>query len=85
MYEIRDYHLLFGGLPATIDGWRQRLPGRNVIDPVTVVMYALDGPARIVHIWPFSGLDERVAVRRELYANNQWPSPGGLSRSLTPT
>lgn len=77
VYEIRDYHLVAGGLPATIDGWRQALPGRHVVDPVTVVMYALDGPARIVHIWPFSGLDERVAIRRRLYAEGAWPPPGG--------
>jgi hypothetical protein len=82
IYEIRDYHLVPGGLPATIDGWRQRLPGRHVVDPVTVVMYALDGPARIVHIWPFAGLDERVGIRRDLYATDRWPPPGGPEHIL---
>ncbi len=77
IYEIRDYHLVPGGLPATIDGWRQRLPGRHVVDPITVVMYALDGPARIVHIWPFDSLDQRVEVRRDLVATHRWPPPGG--------
>jgi hypothetical protein len=77
VYEIRDYHLIPGGLPATIDGWRIKLPGRHLVDPVTVVMYALDGPARIVHIWPFNGLDERVAVRRRLVDEGMWPPPGG--------
>ena len=82
VYEIRDYHLVPGGLPATIEGWRQKLPGRHVVDPLIVVMYALDGPARIVHIWPFNGLDERVDVRRALYANGQWPPPGGPEHIL---
>jgi hypothetical protein len=82
VYEIRDYHLVPGGLPETIDGWRQRLPGRHVVDPLTVVMYALDGPARIVHIWPFDSLDERVTVRRELYESNRWPPPGGPENIL---
>jgi hypothetical protein len=85
VYEIRDYHLLPGGLPATIDGWRVRLPGRHVIDPVTVVMYALDGPARIVHIWPFTGLDERVAVRRRLVEEDKWPPLGGPEHILEAT
>lgn len=85
VYEIRDYHLLPGGLPATIDGWRARLPGRHVVDPVTVVMYSLDGPARIVHIWPFSGLDERVAVRRQLVREGKWPPPGGPEHILEAT
>ena len=82
VYEIRDYHLRPGGLPATIEGWRRRLPGRHIVDPIIVVMYALDGPARIVHIWPFAGLDERVVVRRELYETGRWPPPGGPENIL---
>ncbi|TWE10387.1 NIPSNAP family protein [Rudaeicoccus suwonensis] len=82
VYEIRDYHLVPGGLPGTIDGWRQKLPGRHVVDPITIVMYALDGPDRIVHIWPFAGLDERVEVRRRLVAEGKWPPPGGPERIL---
>jgi NIPSNAP len=85
VYEIRDYHLLPGGLPATIDGWRVRLPVRNAVDPIAVVMYALDGPARIVHIWPFTGLDQRVAVRRRLYEENKWPPLGGPEHILEAT
>ena len=85
IYEIRDYHLLPGGLPATIDGWRVRLPGRHVVDPIAVVMYALDGPARIVQIWPFNGLDERIAIRRQLVQENKWPPPGGPEHILEAT
>ncbi|GAA2618005.1 NIPSNAP family protein [Streptomyces axinellae] len=76
VYEIRDYTLVPGGLPGTIEGWRRALPARDPVDPVTVVMYALDGPERIVHVWPFHGLDERVRIRRELYAEGTWPPPG---------
>ncbi|WP_416964914.1 NIPSNAP family protein [Streptomyces sp. Agncl-13] len=79
-YEIRDYTLVPGGLPGTIQGWRRALPERDPIDPVTVVMYALDGPERIVHVWPFQSLDERVRIRRELYAAGTWPPPGGPER-----
>lgn len=85
VYEIRDYHLLPGGLPATIAGWRVKLPVRHRVDPVSVVMYALDGPARIVHIWPFAGLDERVAVRRRLYEAGDWPPPGGPEHIMEAT
>ncbi|SNQ51678.1 NIPSNAP family containing protein [Frankia canadensis] len=82
IYEIRDYHLRPGGLPATIAAWRERLPGRQRVDPIAVVMYALDGPARIVHIWPFESLDQRVAVRRDLYERGLWPPPGALEQIL---
>ncbi|MEV0266219.1 NIPSNAP family protein [Streptomyces sp. NPDC050617] len=82
VYEIRDYHLRPGGLPATIAGWRKALPGRHLVDPLTVVMYALDGPDRVIQIWPFNSLDERVALRRDLYATGQWPPPGAPEQIL---
>jgi hypothetical protein len=85
VYEIRDYHLRPGGLPATIEGWRQALPARHAIDPLTVAMYALDGPARIVHIWPFNGLDERIRLRGEAYARGIWPPPGAPDQILDAT
>jgi hypothetical protein len=85
VYEIRDYHLLPGGLPATVAAWRVALPGRHLVDPIAVVMYALDGPGRIVHIWPFAGLDERVAVRRRLVEEGKWPPPGGPEQILEAT
>ncbi len=85
VYEIRDYHLVPGGIPATIEGWRIKLPGRHLVDPIAVVMYALDGPARIVHIWPFSGLDDRVAVRQRLVDAGMWPPPGGPEHILQAT
>lgn len=81
-YEIRDYHLRPGGLPATIAGWRAALPGRHRIDPLTIVMYALDGPESIMQIWPFQSLDERVAIRRDLYETGQWPPPGAPEQIL---
>ena len=85
VYEFRDYHLRPGGLPPTIAGWRQALPARHRIDPITVVMYALDGPDRIIHIWPFHGLDARLDIRRDLYAKELWPVPGGPQQILEAT
>ncbi|QHF95483.1 NIPSNAP family protein [Streptomyces sp. NHF165] len=85
VYEIRDYHLRPGGLPATLAGWRRALPARHRVDPLTVVMYALDGPDRIVQIWPFESLDERVALRRTLYTDGVWPPPGAPDHILEAT
>ncbi|EME56239.1 hypothetical protein G352_22161 [Rhodococcus ruber BKS 20-38] len=75
-YEIRDYRLVPGGLPATIAGWRTALPRRHSVDPITVVMYALDGVDRIVHIWPFASPNDRVAKRKQVYDEKIWPPPG---------
>jgi hypothetical protein len=74
-YEIRDYRLVPGGLPSTIEGWRTALPRRHAIDPITVVMYALDGVDRIIHIWPFNSPDDRLAKRKQAYEDS-WPPPG---------
>ncbi|GEB48104.1 NIPSNAP family protein [Streptomyces cacaoi] len=84
VYEVRDYHLRPGGLPATLAGWRRALPARHRVDPLTVVMYALDGPDRIVQIWPFESLDERVALRRTLYTDGVWPPPAPRTTSSKP-
>ncbi len=77
VYETRDYHLTPGGLPPSVDGWRQVLPGRHKVDPIAVVMYAVDGPDRIIQIWPFASMDERLAIRAGLVADGMWPPPGG--------
>lgn len=45
-------------------------------------MYAVDGPPRIVRIWPFDSLDERVRVRADLYAADKWPPLGGPENIL---
>lgn len=47
--------------------------------PVTN-LYALDGPPRITHIWGFSSLEERAALRAHHYAAGLWP----LIENLTP-
>ncbi|GAA1459859.1 NIPSNAP family protein [Williamsia maris] len=77
VYEMRDYHLIPGGLPPSIDGWRVVLPGRHRVDPIAVVMYAVDGPDRIIQIWPFAGMDDRLGIRRRLVEDDMWPPPGG--------
>jgi hypothetical protein len=38
-----------------------------------------------VHIWPFEGLDQRVAVRRRLFEQGMWPPPGGPEHILEAT
>lgn len=92
IYEIRTYHLRPGGLPPTLRGWQQALgPARDYTDHLVTNMYALDGAPRITHIWGFSSLEERAALRAKHYAQGTWPPPGGpgeidhaLSRIVLP-
>ncbi|MBW7966689.1 NIPSNAP family protein [Bradyrhizobium sp. BR 10261] len=74
VYEIRTYRLRHGGVPPTIAAWDAAMPERGKLSPLSIVMYALDGPPRI---WPFASLDARTALRAESVAKGVWPPKGG--------
>jgi hypothetical protein len=77
-YELRTYHLKPGGLPPTLAGWEQAIgPAHDYTRHLVINMYALDGPPRITHIWDFSSLEERAALRARHYAEGLWPPKGG--------
>ncbi|MHA6761386.1 NIPSNAP family protein [Streptacidiphilus sp. PAMC 29251] len=77
MYEIRTYHLTVGGLSPTMAGWQQSLPARVALSPLTTALYALDGRPRITHIWPYSRLDQRLAIRAQAKELGIWPPAQG--------
>jgi hypothetical protein len=77
VYEIRTYRLKHGGIPRTIAAWEAAMPERGKLSPLSIAMYALDGPPRFTHIWPFTSLDTRAAVRAESVAKGVWPPKGG--------
>jgi NIPSNAP len=76
VYEIRTYEMVPGGLPAALAGWQAAVPERVKLSPLIIAMYALDGPSRITHIWPYPGLDARMAIRKQAYASDVWPPRG---------
>jgi hypothetical protein len=77
VYEIRTYKLKHGGVPHTIAAWEAAIPARCELSPLSIAMYALDGPPRFTHIWPFASLDARAAVRADSVAKGIWPPKGG--------
>ncbi len=85
-YEFRTYHLKPGGLPPTLAGWAQAIgPAHEYTQHLVINMYALDGPPRITHIWGFSSLEERVALRARHNAEGLWPPKGGPQQIATAT
>lgn len=73
-YEFRTYFLKPGGLALTMASWQDAIaPAREYTAHLVVNMYALDGPPRITHIWGFSSLEERAALRARHYAAGLWP------------
>ncbi|WP_375250275.1 NIPSNAP family protein [Sphingomonas sp.] len=54
-----------GGLPAPLKGWEEAIgPAHRYTDHLVTAMYALDGDARIVHLWGFASVEERNNLRR---------------------
>ena len=81
VFEFRTYHLVPGGLPGTIAGWRDAFgPAARYTNHLVVNMYALDGEPRITHIWGFRSVEERNTIRAEQYAAGLWPPRGGPER-----
>lgn len=77
-YEFRRYWLKSGGIPPTIAAWEKAIgPAKAYTSHLVANMYALDGPPRIAHIWGFSSLEERMALRAHHYAAGLWPPVGG--------
>lgn len=79
-YELRTYHLTAApqAMPQTIAAWQAAIPDRVSLSPLAIVMQAISGSKRIVHIWPFHSLDHRQAVRAEAVRKGWWPPKGTL-------
>lgn len=78
VYEIRTYVLKTGGLSPTFEGWAEKLPGRTAISKLLVAMYALDGPPRITHIWPYASTSDRARLRAESVEKGTWPPKSAI-------
>lgn len=83
-YEVREYGIKPGGLAATIEAWRHAVGPRTEISPLTIAMYALDGPApRFMNIWPYPSLDARQQARASAVEKGVWPPKGGPANLTT--
>ena len=83
-YELRSYEIAPGGLPETEAAWSRVVERRRALSPLLMVMGSLDTlPTRMVHLWPYKSLDERVKIRAEAGKQGIWPPPGGSSHILS--
>lgn len=75
-YELREYELVADGLPPTLDGWRRALGPRTApaYSPICAAFYATSGSLpRILHIWPYRSLEQRLEVRTRSVNEGAWP------------
>jgi NIPSNAP protein len=84
IFELRYYTLKPGQLPEVAKGWEAKLPERVKFSPLVLAGGVEFGKANgFVHIWAYSGLDQRAKVREEARQKGAWPPPGGGDRLLT--
>ncbi|MDB5536905.1 MAG: hypothetical protein JWP26_4032 [Devosia sp.] len=82
-YEFRTYTVAPGGLPETAEAWSKVMDRRNEMSPLLTIMGSLEGaPLRMVHIWPYHSIEDRVKARGQASKEGIWPPPGG-SHKLT--
>lgn len=63
-FELRDYTLKPDGLGRLMELWRPLLEARLRLAPWVTAMYALTGTApRMLHIYPWSSLEQRAEIR----------------------
>lgn len=85
-YEFRTYFLKPGGLAPTMASWEEAIaPASEYTSHLVTNLYALDGPPRITHIWGFSSLEERAALRAQHYAAGLWPPKGAPQQIASAT
>jgi len=86
IYEMRIYTVRPGTVPEIIKSWETRIPERTKLSPLVLAGNVELGEAnRFIHIWAYSSLDQREAVRVKAVQGGKWPPPGGAERLLTMT
>jgi hypothetical protein len=77
-YEIRTYTLAPNGLDETAEAWSKVVPRRNEMSKLLMVMGSIEnGPQKMVHIWPYKTIEDRVKARGQAGKEGIWPPPGG--------
>jgi len=84
IFEFRYYTLKPGTLGDTAKGWEAKTPERMKLSPIVLAGGVEFGkPNGFVHIWAYSSLDQRAAVREDARKKGVWPPPGAPDRLIT--
>jgi NIPSNAP len=83
LYEFRIYELQpMAALEAAHKGWADVIQVRLDLAPITAVMHSVTGQIpRLVHIYPYRDMQERLDIRERAIATGLWPPKGGSSRN----
>ena len=74
LMEARMSSNVARGMEQAKERWGTRLEERMERSPLLVVMEGDIGTAsKLVHIWPYKSLDERISIRKEAMTDGIWP------------
>lgn len=77
-YEFRTYTLAPNGLAETEAAWAKIIDRRHAMSPLLTNMASIEGaPQKMVHVWPYKSIEDRVAARSQASKDGIWPPPGG--------
>jgi hypothetical protein len=77
-FEMRTYTLKPGSIAAMAERWKEHLPARIKLSPLTGVFTSdVGGLNQWLHIWAYKSLDQRTEVRKKAVESGIWPPPGG--------
>tara|TARA_A100001391_G_scaffold205405_2_gene205835 strand:+ start:27312 stop:27926 length:615 start_codon:yes stop_codon:yes gene_type:complete len=77
-YEFRTYTLAPNGLAETEAAWAKIIDRRHAMSPLLTNMASIEeGPQKMVHIWPYKTIEERMVARGQASKEGIWPPPGG--------
>jgi hypothetical protein len=77
-FEMRSYTLPPGSIPDMAERWKEHLPARTKLSPLTGVFTSdVGGLNQWLHIWAYKSLDQRTEVRKKAVESGIWPPPGG--------
>ena len=86
-YEMRSYLIQPGTIGQMKARWATKLKERLERSPLSVVMEGDVGTYnKVVHIWPYKSLDERLKIRNKAKEDGVWPpgnKPGESTELLT--
>ena len=78
IYEVRTYDLKPRSLPELLKRVEASYAQRRKHSEVAAFWYTEIGPLnRIVHVWPYESMDERVRIREAALREPDWPPPIG--------
>ena len=84
IFEMRCYGLKAGTVPDLKKRWESKIAERAKLSPIVMAGTVEFGQAnKFIHIWAYTSMDQRLAVRNKAREMGVWPPPGGGDSLLT--